>query len=76
MGLDETLRARRPGAPTDPRFFGILNGLDTELWDPATDADLAAPLLDAADLAGKAACRADLLPATGSTRTIRRRSSG
>ncbi len=66
MGLDEALvlktaqRTRSGG----PRFFGILNGLDTQLWDPATDADLAAGY-DARDLAGKAACRADLLARHG-----------
>ena len=38
MGLDGALRAK------GDRFFGILNGLDTAVWDPATDADLAAPL--------------------------------
>ena len=37
MGLDGALRAK------GDRFFGILNGLDTTVWDPATDADLAAP---------------------------------
>ena len=37
MGLDDVLRAR------GDRFFGILNGLDTDLWNPATDAALAAP---------------------------------
>jgi starch synthase len=38
--------------------------LDTTLWDPATDADLAAPY-DAADRTGKAACRTDLLTRLG-----------
>ena len=36
FGLDATLRAK------GDRFVGILNGLDTTVWDPATDADLAA----------------------------------
>ena len=54
MGLDGHLVAR------GDRFTGILNGLDQEVWDPATDAALAAPY-DAMSLAGKAACRADLL---------------
>jgi starch synthase len=58
MGLDAALRAR------GDRFFGILNGLDTELWDPATDSALAAPY-SRADRSGKAACRAALLEEIG-----------
>jgi starch synthase len=58
MGLDGALRAM------GDRFFGILNGLDTGVWDPATDADLAAPY-SPEDLAGKAVCRADLLNRLG-----------
>ena len=58
MGLEDGLRAR------GDRFLGILNGLDTELWDPATDAALPAPY-SAADRAGKAACRAGLLAELG-----------
>jgi starch synthase len=58
FGLDSTLRAK------GDRYLGILNGLDTTVWDPAADADLAAPY-SAADLAGKAACRADLLQRVG-----------
>ena len=58
MGLDGALRAK------GDRFLGILNGLDTTVWDPATDADLAAPY-SREDRAGKAACRADLLTALG-----------
>jgi len=46
------------------RFFGILNGLDTTVWNPATDGDLAAPY-SAADLRGKAADRRDLLERVG-----------
>jgi starch synthase len=53
LGLDVALRAR------GGRYVGILNGIDTRLWDPATDASLAAPYA-ADDLAGKAACRSDL----------------
>ena len=58
MGLDGLLRAR------GDRFVGILNGLDTTVWDPATDADLAAPF-SRADRTGKVACRADLLDRLG-----------
>lgn len=58
MGLDGDLVAR------GDRFVGILNGLDEELWDPAADAALAARY-DASDLAGKVACRADLLARVG-----------
>jgi len=58
MGLDDALRAK------GDRFVGILNGLDTVVWDPTTDADLAA-MYSAADLSGRAACRADLLTRLG-----------
>ena len=58
MGLDGALRAK------GDRFIGILNGLDTGVWDPATDADTAAPY-SRADRSGKAACRADLLERLG-----------
>jgi len=58
MGLDDALRAK------GDRFFGILNGLDTTVWDPATDLDTAAPYSQA-DRTGKAACRAELLAAAG-----------
>jgi starch synthase len=58
MGLDSLLRSR------GDRFIGILNGLDTTVWDPATDAVLAAPF-SRSDRTGKAACRADLLGRNG-----------
>ena len=58
MGLDRDLVAR------GDRFGGILNGLDEELWNPPADAALAARY-DASDLAGKVACRADLLARVG-----------
>jgi starch synthase len=58
MGLDATLRG------LGDRFFGILNGIDPDVWDPATDAALAAPF-SRADTSGKAACRRDLLERTG-----------
>ena len=46
------------------RFLGILNGLDTDLWDPATDAALPATY-SRDDRTGKAACRAALLEELG-----------
>ncbi len=58
MGLDAALRARGDA------FTGILNGLDTDLWDPATDAVLA-ETYSRANRVGKAACRADLLARVG-----------
>ena len=58
MGLDPALRALRD------RWFGILNGIDPEVWDPASDRALAAPY-SRADRSGKAACRRDLLRRVG-----------
>jgi starch synthase len=58
MGLDGALRAK------GDKFIGILNGLDTRVWDPANDPDIAAPYT-LADRTGKAACRADLLTRLG-----------
>ncbi|HUG47045.1 MAG TPA: glycogen/starch synthase [Candidatus Limnocylindria bacterium] len=53
MGVDDALRAR------GDRYFGILNGIDTELWDPATD-DALPQTYSADDQAGKAVCRSAL----------------
>jgi starch synthase len=58
MGLDGDLRN------LGDRFLGILNGIDPDVWDPASDPALAAPYRRG-DLAGKAACRADLLARVG-----------
>jgi starch synthase len=58
MGLDGDLRAR------GDRFIGILNGLDTDLWDPATDEALPARY-SRENRSGKAACRARLLGELG-----------
>jgi len=58
MGLDDALRDR------GDRFIGILNGLDDELWDPATDGALAASY-SRADRTGKSGCRAALLTELG-----------
>jgi starch synthase len=58
MGLDATLREM------GDRFVGILNGLDTAVWDPSNDTVLAAPYARE-DLNGKAACRTDLLHRIG-----------
>jgi starch synthase len=54
MGLDGSLRAR------GDRFLGIVNGLDTDLWDPATDSALAATY-SRENRSGKARCREALL---------------
>jgi starch synthase len=58
MGLDPLLRAR------GDRFMGILNGLDTMVWDPATDEALAGRFARGR-LDGKVAARADLLRRNG-----------
>ncbi len=57
-GLDDALRAR------GDRYIGIINGIDTDLWNPATDPSLVAPY-DAADLSPKALTRADLMARNG-----------
>jgi starch synthase len=54
FGLDGPLRDKAD------RLVGILNGIDTGEWDPSTDRHLAVAF-SAADTAGKAAARADLL---------------
>lgn len=53
-GLDDVLRAR------EDRYRGILNGIDTTVWDPATDRALPATY-DRHDLSGKAVDRLDLM---------------
>ncbi len=58
--LDGTFRA------LTHKLTGILNGIDTTVWDPATDPALPAPY-SAADLAGKAASRAAVLARYGLT---------
>lgn len=57
-GLDTILRERGDA------FTGILNGLDAEIWDPATDPVIPARY-DAADLSGKAADKAVLQASLG-----------
>jgi starch synthase len=52
-GLDSVIRFR--GAD----LVGILNGIDERVWDPKNDPATVAPF-DAADLSGKAACKAAL----------------
>ncbi|HAZ27874.1 TPA: hypothetical protein DCY67_04570, partial [Candidatus Acetothermia bacterium] len=57
-GLEEMLRSRRD------QLTGILNGIDTSLWDPSSDPYLWAPY-SAADLAGKAVNKRSLQAALG-----------
>jgi starch synthase len=52
-GLDGLLRARAD------RLHGIVNGIDTDEWNPAADPALPAPF-DADHLEGKALCKAEL----------------
>jgi len=57
-GLHDALRAR------GDRYIGIINGIDTGLWDPATDPALVAPY-HATDLSPKALTRSDLMARHG-----------
>ncbi|MEZ5316993.1 MAG: glycogen synthase GlgA [Vicinamibacterales bacterium] len=57
-GFDGVLVARRD------RYVGILNGIDTGVWDPAADPFLPARF-DASDLAGKRTCKRALLDRVG-----------
>ncbi len=57
-GLEWILRARRE------RLIGITNGVDYDVWNPATDPHIAAHY-DAHDLSGKQLCKLDLLRAFG-----------
>ncbi len=50
FGLGETFHALRD------RLFGIVNGIDHDLWDPARDRDIVAPF-SAKDLDGKGRCK-------------------
>jgi starch synthase len=57
-GLEDTLRKRSGD------LFGILNGVDYDEWNPATDPHIAAHY-SAENLTGKKECRRDLLHAFG-----------
>jgi starch synthase len=57
-GLEDTFRRRAAD------LHGIMNGIDTVKWDPATDGNIAAHFT-AENLEGKAKCRRDLLHAFG-----------
>lgn len=48
------------------KYWGVLNGIDTQAWDPAADPDLPAPFSAAAP-AGKALCKAYLQRGLGMT---------
>ena len=58
FGLDPMLRARAD------HVFGIVNGVDVDIWSPVADPHLPARY-SAADLSGKAICRAGLLQDAG-----------
>jgi starch synthase len=57
-GLEGILRAR------SDQLVGITNGVDYDVWNPATDPNLAEHF-DASNLDGKRACKLDLLRAFG-----------
>lgn len=57
-GLDGVVQTRADD------LVGLLNGIDTEIWNPAKDRALPAPY-SANDLSGKAKCRTELLRRMG-----------
>ncbi len=57
-GLDGVIQSRASD------LVGLINGIDSAVWNPATDAVLAARY-SADDLSGKKACRTDLLTRLG-----------
>jgi starch synthase len=59
-GLDGVIRARAS------ELSGILNGIDTEVWNPARDPAIVQPYT-ARDLSGKALCKAALQQEAGLT---------
>ena len=64
-GLEWILRARRE------RLVGITNGVDYDVWNPATDKNLPAHY-NADDLAGKRLCKLDLLRRFGLPENLER----
>jgi len=58
-GLEGVLKARNPS------FFGILNGIDEEIWDPATDTFIERGYDLKSSLKGKAVCKKALQHALG-----------
>lgn len=58
FGLHREIQAR------GPRVHGVLNGIDTTEWDPATDTLIPAPY-SAADMSGKETNKAELQTAMG-----------
>jgi len=58
FGLDGVLRSR------GDRYTGILNGIDTAVWDPSSDPLLPAHF-SAEDLTGKSVCKRELLERCG-----------
>lgn len=57
-GMDGVIRTRLED------LYGLLNGIDTAVWNPATDASLPAKY-SAEDVSGKALCRTKLIKESG-----------